>query len=133
VGADPAPADLDGLAQLVVAAQESGVVDQDALRLAARGLLERLAQRAPGSAVEVRVPPYAATQCVGGIRHTRGTPPAVVEMDAATLLRLSVGQLAWSDAVAAGTVTASGERSDLSPYFPLVETREDDGDKQRRP
>jgi Bacterial SCP ortholog len=126
VGAHHVPADLDGLAWLVHVALVQGEADEDALRLVTRGLLDRLAERAPGSAVEVRVPPYAVAQCVGGVRHTRGTPPAVVETDAATFLRLSVGQLAWSDAIGAGTVTASGERSDLSPYLPLVETREDE-------
>ncbi|HEY0644453.1 MAG TPA: sterol carrier family protein, partial [Nocardioides sp.] len=41
-----------------------------------------LEQRAPGRSVEVRVPPYAAVQAIPGVRHTRGTPPAVVETDA---------------------------------------------------
>jgi Bacterial SCP ortholog len=126
IGTTRVPADLDGLALLVLVGVEAGLVDTDALRLVTRGLLDRLAARAPGSAVEVRVPPYAVAQCMGGVRHTRGTPPAVIETDAPTFVRLSCGQLAWSDAIGAGTVTASGERSDLSPYLPLVETREDE-------
>jgi hypothetical protein len=69
--------------------------------------------------VEVRVPPFAAVQVVEGVRHTRGTPPAVVETDAATWVALATGALTWPEAVADGLVQASGERTDLSPYLPL--------------
>jgi hypothetical protein len=82
-----------------------------------------LAQHVPGRSVELRVPPHVAVQCVPGPRHTRGTPPNVVETDAATWLRLATGQLAWATAVAAGDVTASGNRADLSPHLPLPPLR----------
>jgi len=82
--------------------------------------LAALQQRAPGRAVEVRVPPYAAVQVIGGGTHTRGTPRAVVETDPETWIALATGELAWSDAVADGRVHASGERADLSAYLPLV-------------
>ena len=78
-----------------------------------------LAQQVPGRSVELRVPPHVAVQLVPGPRHTRGTPPNVVETDAATWLRLATGMSTWADAVAAGTVSASGNRADLSPYLPL--------------
>jgi len=91
-----------------------------ALRLLTKHYLAVLASAHPGRSVEVRVPPYAAVQCIGGTRHTRGTPPAVVETDALTWVRLAHGDLAWSEAVAAGLVTASGERSDLSALLPLA-------------
>lgn len=78
-----------------------------------------LEQRAPGRSVEVRVPPYAAVQVVPGVRHTRGTPPAVVETDAETWLAVATGRTSWGEAVASGKVVASGERTDLSPYLPL--------------
>ena len=78
-----------------------------------------LEQRAPGHSVEVRIPPYAAVQVIPGVRHTRGTPPAVVEMDAPTWVALAAGELSWSEAEASGRVRASGERADLSPYLPL--------------
>ena len=78
-----------------------------------------LAQHVPGRSVELRVPPYVAVQCIEGPRHTRGTPPNVVETDAATWLRLASGQVTWADAVAAGTVAASGNRADLSAHLPL--------------
>lgn len=82
--------------------------------------LAALKKRAPGRSVEVRVPPYAAVQVIGGGTHTRGTPRAVIETDAETWLALARGELAWSDAVETGRVRASGERADLSPYLPLT-------------
>jgi len=81
--------------------------------------LALLQERAPGRAVEVRVPPYAAVQVIGGGTHTRGTPRAVIETDAETWIALATGELSWSDAVGHGRVHASGERADLSAYLPL--------------
>ena len=78
-----------------------------------------LAQQVPGRSVELRVPPHVAVQCIEGPRHTRGTPPNVVETDAATWLRLASGRLSWADAVAEGKVSASGNRADLSGLLPL--------------
>jgi hypothetical protein len=78
-----------------------------------------LAQQVPGRSVELRVPPHVAVQCVPGPRHTRGTPPNVIETDAATWLRLATGQLDWATAVAEGKVVASGNRADLSPHLPI--------------
>jgi putative sterol carrier protein len=81
--------------------------------------LAALQARAPGRAVEVRVPPYAAVQVIGGGTHTRGTPRAVIETDPDTWMALATGELGWQAAVDAGRVRASGERADLSPYLPL--------------
>jgi hypothetical protein len=78
-----------------------------------------LAQQVPGRSVELRVPPFVAVQCIPGPRHTRGTPPNVVETDAATWLRLATGAWVWADAVAEGRVSASGNRADLSAHLPL--------------
>ena len=89
------------------------------LRLLTKHYLAALETRAPGRSVEVRVPPYAAVQCVEGVRHTRGTPPAVVEMDAEPWIDLATGSLAWPDAEHSARVRASGERADLTPYLPL--------------
>ncbi len=89
-------------------------------KLLTKHFLAVLAERAPGRSVEVRVPPYAAVQAIPGVRHTRGTPPAVVETDVATWLALATGELTWDAAVAAGRVVASGERAELTPYLPLV-------------
>ena len=98
----------------------SGAATRDDLRLLTKHLLALLVARAPGGAVEVRVPPYAVAQCVEGTRHTRGTPPAVVEMDAETWIALATGDLAWSEALGTARVRASGERSDLTSYLPLT-------------
>lgn len=87
---------------------------------AVRYSLEELAALAPGRAVEVRVPPFGVTQIIAGTTHTRGTPPAVVETDPATWLALVTGQLSWDEAAAAGTMLASGQRTDLSGLLPLV-------------
>ena len=89
------------------------------LASAVRWTLEELADRHPGHSTEVRVPPFGAVQCVTGPRHTRGTPPNVVETDAPTWLALVTGGLAWDDAVASGRVRASGSRADLSGLVPL--------------
>lgn len=89
-------------------------------RLLVKHFLAVLAERAPGASVEVRVPPYAAVQAVAGVRHTRGTPPAVVELDAETWVDLATGDLTWADAERAGRVRASGERADLSSLLPLL-------------
>ena len=94
--------------------------DKADLRLLTKHFLAVLAERAPGSSVEVRVPPYAAVQVIPGVRHTRGTPPAVVELDATTWIELATGELSWADAETQGRVRASGERADLTPYVPLV-------------
>jgi len=89
------------------------------LASAARIGLRALAAKAPGRSVEVRVPPYAAVQCVEGTRHTRGTPGAVVETDPVTWVRLANGDVTFADAVADGRARAGGERSDLSALLPL--------------
>lgn len=80
-----------------------------------------LEKKAPGRSVEVRVPPYAAAQIIEGVSHTRGTPPAVIEMDVDTWLDLATGALSWSYAAVSGRIRASGERADLSPYLPLLQ------------
>ncbi|MER7490279.1 sterol carrier family protein [Streptomyces sp. NPDC126497] len=94
--------------------------DRQALAACARLLADALAAKAPGGSTEVRIPPYAVVQCVEGPRHTRGTPPNVVETDPLTWIRLAAGRASWRDAVAGAKVSASGERADLGPYLPLL-------------
>jgi len=107
--------------QQVLAALHRGEdVPQAQVRSAVKETLGWLTARAPGHSVEVRVPPLAAVQAVPGVKHRRGTPPAVVETDPTTWLGLALGAVTWSDAIAAGSVLASGARSDLSSYLPLV-------------
>lgn len=95
-------------------------LDPDATAVAVRLLAHVLTKSAPGRSVEVRVPPYAAVQAIEGPRHTRGTPPNVVETDAATWLEIATGRVSWSDAVSAGRISASGERAELSQHLPLL-------------
>jgi hypothetical protein len=111
------PVELADLLARLDAADPAG---KDDIRAAVKHFLAVLAHRHPGKSVEVRVPPYAAVQCIQGARHTRGTPPAVVEVDADTWLALARGLTTFGDAVERGSVRASGERSDLTDQLPLV-------------
>ncbi|WP_192496943.1 sterol carrier family protein [Pseudoclavibacter sp. CFCC 14310] len=86
---------------------------------AVRFTLQTLADDHPGHSVEVRVPPYGAVQCIEGPRHTRGTPPNVIETDAATWLALASGRLLWSEALSSGLVDASGARAHLDGMLPI--------------
>jgi Bacterial SCP ortholog len=111
---------LADVLQRLDAAADAAQRQLDDERAAVKHFLAVLAGRHPGKSVEVRIPPYAAVQCVEGARHTRGTPPAVVEMDARTWLEIARGRIAFVDARAAGRIRASGERSDLTPLLPLT-------------
>lgn len=93
--------------------------DRQARRIVVRTLADLLAAKTPGRSVELRIPPDAAVQLIAGPRHTRGTPPGVVETDPSTFLRLATGRLAWAKAMQAGLLRASGNRTDLSAYLPL--------------
>jgi hypothetical protein len=107
----------DGRAALEAVA--AGAAPRPALATAVRYLLQLLAEKAPGNSVEMRVPPFGAVQVIEGPRHTRGTPPNVVETDAATWIAVATGEELWTDAVAAGRIVASGVRADLSALLPL--------------
>ncbi len=118
----PIPADELRAAVDPVRAWLAGEAEQpprSVLGAAVKTTARWLAQQVPGRSVELRVPPHVAVQLVPGPRHTRGTPPNVVETDAATWLRLATGELAWEQAVAEGRVSASGNRADLSGHLPL--------------
>jgi hypothetical protein len=93
----------------------------DSLKDVVRTTLYWLAQQHPGRSVEIRVPPFAAVQAIEGLRHTRGTPPNVVETDPAGWLELVTGRLTFAAAVADGRVRASGTRADLTDYLPLAD------------
>lgn len=118
---------LTRLVELVVhsddLARATGIavrLDRFAVASVVRILADALAARAPGRSVEVRIPPFAVVQCVAGPRHTRGTPPNVVECGPITWIRLAAGRLTWQDAVDAAEITASGERADLRAELPLL-------------
>jgi hypothetical protein len=110
---------VEGRAALATWQADPAAADRATTGTAVRYTLEELAEVAPGGTVEVRVPPYGVVQCVAGPRHTRGTPPNVVETDPLTWLELVTGRLTWANAVAAGRVQASGNRADLAEWLPL--------------
>jgi hypothetical protein len=107
------------LAAVRAAAEARGTPARTELATAVRYLLQLLAEKAPGGAVEVRVPPFGAVQVIEGPRHTRGTPPNVVETDPATWIALATGEERWADAATAGRIRASGIRADLTDLLPL--------------
>lgn len=111
---------VEGQSALLRWYADPATVDRTTVATAVRHTLELLAEQVPGHAVEVRVPPYGVVQCGRGPRHTRGTPPTVVETDPGTWLALAVGTLAWADAHESARVAASGLRADLSGWLPVV-------------
>ena len=113
------PADPDLVAK-ALGRVAGGPPDRADLRLLTKHFLAVLEERAPGRSVEVRVPPFAAVQVIEGVRHTRGTPPAVIETDAETWVALATGGIEWADALESGRAQASGERTDLTSYLPLA-------------
>ncbi|ULE35275.1 sterol carrier family protein [Mycobacterium sp. IDR2000157661] len=89
----------------------------EAVRLTAR----TLAAVAPGSSVEVRVPPFVAVQCIAGPAHRRGNPSNVVETDARTWLLLATGLVSVDDAAADRRLTLSGSRAgEIAAWLPLA-------------
>lgn len=101
------------------ASRGEGQATTEVVALAVRYCLHVLELRAPGRSVEIRVPPFGAAQIVQGTRHTRGTPPAMVELSPDTLLLLATGGSHWEELSQQGAIQASGERSDLREFFPL--------------
>ena len=112
---------MDAVADAISALDDGREPDRETLKSAVRALLKRLAEKAPGHSVEVRVPPFGAVQCVEGPRHRRGTPPNVVECQPVVFVELACGRTGFAEAVASGKVSASGRRADLSGLLPIVE------------
>lgn len=110
---------VEGRAALEVCRAAGFTCDRRTLGTAVRYTLDELATTSPGRTVEVRVPPFGAVQCIEGPVHTRGTPPNVIETDGATWLRLVVGELGWSEALAGAQVRASGQRAHLDGLLPM--------------
>lgn len=109
----------DAAGRAALTAVQQGDTARTAVATAVRWTLQRLADDVPGNSVEVRVPPFAAVQAVPGPRHTRGTPPNVVETDATTWLALATAELTWDEAVVQSRVSASGSRADLKAFLPV--------------
>lgn len=99
-------------------------IDKDTLRTLVKYLLELLHQKVPGNSVEVRIPPFAAIQIIEGTTHRRGTPPAVVEINPEIFIKISLGEISWQNALTKGLIHASGQRTDLTEHFPLIDSKE---------
>jgi hypothetical protein len=106
-----------GRAALAVWDADPDAAPREVVATAVRHTLADLAERYPGHAVEVRVPPVGAVQCLEGVRHRRGTPPNVVETDPATWLSLVTHRITWAQALDSGSLVPSGDRADLSALF----------------
>ena len=115
----PAHSKSEAVTQALAALDQGVEPERPVLRDAVRALLTELSRRAPGRSVEVRIPPFGAIQCVPGPRHTRGTPPNVVETDPVTWILLATERVSWADAVRDGRLRASGIRTDLTEFLPL--------------
>jgi hypothetical protein len=80
-------------------------------------ILKAVKKSSPGKSVELRIPPYAAIQCISGVTHRRGTPPNVVEMSAETLIKLLENPSQWQEFCDLGLISASGTNSNLTHLF----------------
>lgn len=114
--------DWDGMLSLKAYLSAPEAVSRSVMLTAVRYALEELGSLHPGRSVEFRVPPAGAVQIIQGSTHRRGTPPAVVETDMDTFLRLAAGSLSWEQACQNGVVSASGERTDLTNLFPIFDS-----------
>ena len=90
------------------------------LKAQVKQILKVVQEVAPGRSVELRIPPFAAIQCVGGSTHRRGTPPNVVEMSAETLISLLESPDQWQLCCETGAISASGANSNLGELFVQV-------------
>lgn len=114
--------DQDGVAGLKRFLAASGPIDMNTKMLVSRYLLELIENKYPGHAVELRIPPAGAVQILAGVRHRRGTPPAVVEMGMEDWINLAIGVYSWDELIATARIQRSGERSHIANLFPLIDT-----------
>ncbi|MFM1825414.1 MAG: hypothetical protein RLZZ37_49 [Actinomycetota bacterium] len=120
------PSTEEGLSALnkYLGIENKNDLDKDTLRILVKYLLELLHKKVPGNSVEVRIPPFAAIQIIEGTTHRRGTPPAVVEITPETFIKISLGEISWQDSLTKGLIQATGQRSDLTEHFPLIDSKE---------
>jgi hypothetical protein len=115
---------LQALKDLLNSYETNQEVNKLIEQTAVKFCLQLLHEKAPGNSVEVRIPPYAAVQVIPGISHKRGTPPAVIEMTARIWIDLAIGNIDWISTKTSGAISASGERSDLSAFLPLISAQD---------
>ena len=115
---------LQALKDLIDSYKTNQEVNKLVEQTAVKYCLQLLHEKAPGNSVEVRIPPYAAVQVIPGISHKRGTPPAVIEMSARIWIDLAIGKIDWVITKNSGSISASGERADLSAFLPLISAQD---------
>lgn len=115
---------LQELKNLIESYELNLEISKTSEQIAVKFCLQLLHEKVPGNSVEVRIPPHAAVQVIEGIKHKRGTPPAVIEMDAKTWIYLAIGKTTWDTAKSQGLISASGERADLSTVLPLISAQD---------
>jgi hypothetical protein len=115
---------LQELKNLIEGYENKLEISKNTEQIAVKFSLQLLHEKVPGNSVEVRIPPHAAVQVIEGIKHKRGTPPAVIEMDAKTWIYLASGKTTWDTAKSQGLISASGERADLSTVLPLISAQD---------
>jgi len=115
---------LRELKNLIESYEHNLEISKTSEQIAVKYCLQLLHEKVPGNSVEVRIPPHAAVQVIEGIKHKRGTPPAVIEMDAKTWVFLVIGKTTWETAKSKGLISASGERADLSTVLPLLSAQD---------
>ena len=115
---------MQALKDLLISYENNEEINKLIEQTAVKYCLQLLHEKAPGNSVEVRIPPYAAVQVIPGISHKRGTPPAVIEMRARIWIDLAVGKIDWITTKTSGTISASGERADLSTLLPLISAQD---------
>ena len=115
---------LQALKVLLSSFENNQEVNKLIEQTAVKYCLQLLHETAPGNSVEVRIPPYAAVQVIPGISHKRGTPPAVIEMSARIWIDLAIGKIDWISTKNNGSISASGERADLSAYLPVISAQD---------
>lgn len=108
---------IDAISEWLFAPEEAKSPARTELAKAVRTTARTLEHDAPGYSVELRVPPFVAVQCIEGPRHTRGTPPNVVECSPRTWLLLATGLISWEEA----DVDASGSRAqEIAQWLPII-------------
>ena len=115
---------LQALKDLIDSYKTNQEVNKLVEQTAVKYCLQLLHEKAPGNSVEVRIPPYAAVQVIPGISHKRGTPPAVIEMSARIWIDLAIGNIDWATTKNSSSISASGERADLSAFLPLISAQD---------
>ena len=115
---------LQEIKNLIESYENNLEISKTSEQIAVKYCLQLLHEKVPGNSVEVRIPPHAAVQVIEGIKHKRGTPPAVIEMDAKTWIFLAIGKTTWVTAKSKGLISASGERADLSTVLPLISAQD---------